>query len=86
MRPIAKRHEASVAQVALAWLLSKRKVSSILLGAAKLSQLEDNLRAIAVKLDPEEVKALDDATTLPPVYPTWFIEQLVDGELEKALA
>ena len=56
-----------------------------MLGAAKLAQLEDNLKAIEVKLDAEEVEALNEATTLPPVYPTWFIERLVDAELENAL-
>jgi aryl-alcohol dehydrogenase-like predicted oxidoreductase len=86
IRPIAKRHGASVAQVALAWLLAKDSVTSILLGATKLAQLEDNLKAIEVQLDTEGVKVLDEATTLPPVYPTWFIERLVDGDLEKALA
>ena len=85
LRPIAERHGASVAQVALAWLLSKDAVTSIMLGATKLAQLEDNLKAIEVKLDAEEVKALNEATTLPPVYPTWFIERLVDAELENAL-
>ena len=85
LRTIAERHGASVAQVALAWLLSKDAVTSIMLGATKLAQLEDNLKAIEVKLDAEEVKALNEATTLPPVYPTWFIERLVDAELENAL-
>lgn len=82
MRPIAKR---SVAQVALAWRLSKKAVTSIILGATKLHQLEDNLGAVRLKLTPEDMAALDEATTLPKVYPTWFIEQLVDGELQKAL-
>jgi aryl-alcohol dehydrogenase-like predicted oxidoreductase len=86
MRPIAQRHGASVAQVALAWLLAKDAVTSILLGASKSSQLDDNLKASEVNLDAEEVKALDDATTLPPVYPTWFIERLADPDVGKALA
>jgi aryl-alcohol dehydrogenase-like predicted oxidoreductase len=84
MRPIAKRCGGSVAQVALAWLLSKKAVTSILLGATKLRQLEDNLAAIRLELTPEELVALDEATPLPKVYPTWFIEQLIDGELQKA--
>jgi hypothetical protein len=63
----------------------RRTAWSILLGATKFAQLEDNLKAIDVKLDAEEVKVLDEATMLPPVCPTWFIEQLVDREVEKAL-
>jgi len=86
MRPIAKRSGGSVAQVALAWLLSKKGVTSIILGATKLHQLEDNLGAVRLKLTNEDLAALDEATTPPKVYPTWFIEQLVDGDLQKALA
>ncbi|TAK84157.1 MAG: aldo/keto reductase [Betaproteobacteria bacterium] len=85
MRPIAKRHGGSVAQVALAWLLSKKAVTSILLGATKLQQLEDNLAASDMKLAAEEVAALDAATTPPKVYPNWFIDQLGDDALQKAL-
>ena len=44
-------------QVALAWLLAKQPVTSVILGAAKLSQLEDNLGAVNVKLTAEEVAA-----------------------------
>ena len=43
------------------------------------------MKAIEVKLDAEELKALDEAKALPPVYPTWFIERLADGELERTL-
>jgi aryl-alcohol dehydrogenase-like predicted oxidoreductase len=86
MRGIAKRAGGSVAQVALAWLLSKNAVTTILLGASKLPQLEDNLAAINLKLSAEDLAALDEATTLPKVYPNWFIEQLADAEVQKALA
>jgi aryl-alcohol dehydrogenase-like predicted oxidoreductase len=85
MRPMAASHGASVAQVALAWLLAKKAVTSIILGAAKLEQLENNLGAAGLKLDAGELAALDEATTPPKVYPAWFIEQLVDGDLQKAL-
>lgn len=72
MRSIAKNHRASVAQVALAWLLAKDAVSSVILGASKLTQLEDNLGALDVKLTADEVDELDAATPLAPVYPNWF--------------
>ena len=85
MRAIASRHEASVAQIAFAWLLAKDAVTSILLGASKLNQLEDNLGAINVKLSPAEIAALDAATPLTPVYPNWFNDNLADQPLKNAL-
>lgn len=85
MRVIAERRRASVAQVALAWLLARPAVTSVILGAAKRSQLDDNLGAIDVHLGDEDIAALDAATALPPVYPHWFSERLVDAATETAL-
>ena len=51
MRQTAKTLEASGAQVGLAWLLAKRVVLSLLIGASKLQELEDNLKATEVKLE-----------------------------------
>jgi aryl-alcohol dehydrogenase-like predicted oxidoreductase len=75
-----------VPQVAIAWLLTKDAVSSVLLGASKLHQLEDNLGATSVHLSAGEVAELDAATALPPVYPNWFIERIaVDQPVAQAL-
>lgn len=85
MRGIAQRHSASVAQVALAWLLAQDAVSSLLLGAAKLSQLDDNLGVVNVKLAPEDLAELDAATPLAPVYPHWFGQFSADRPVTEAL-
>ena len=85
MRPIAAAHQASVAQVAIAWLLAKQVVASVLVGASKLAQLEDNLKAAQLRLSAAELAALDDATALAPVYPNWFIDRLADQAVEAAL-
>lgn len=85
MQAIAQAYEASVAQVALAWLLSKPIVSSILIGATKQHQLEDNLRAINLNLSPEALATLDQITAPTPVYPQWFIQKLVDPKHKEAL-
>lgn len=79
MRSMAKEHEASVAQVALAWLLSKPIVSSIIVGASKLHQLEDNLRAAELKLSASVVAELDALTAPTVLYPHWFNTNLVDA-------
>jgi aryl-alcohol dehydrogenase-like predicted oxidoreductase len=73
MAPIAKAHECSPAQVALAWLLSKSVVTSVLMGARRMDQLEDNLAAIHLKLTRDELKSLDEASQLPPEYPEWML-------------
>jgi aryl-alcohol dehydrogenase-like predicted oxidoreductase len=87
MRGIAKQHRASVAQIALAWLMAKRAVTSVILGASKLHQLEDNLGAADVNLSGEEVAELDAATTPAAVYPNWFTDRIaVDQPLVTALS
>src|SRR5487761_2144727 len=73
MEPIAKLHGVSVAQVALAWILSKQQVSSIIIGARRLDQLKDNLAATKLILSADEIKTLDDASALSPEYPGWMI-------------
>jgi aryl-alcohol dehydrogenase-like predicted oxidoreductase len=86
LRKIAAEHDASVAQTAIAWLLAKRDVTSVLTGATKLHQLEDNLGAANVTLTEAELAELDAATALSPVYPNWFIERLQDQVTAKAIA
>ena len=73
MRPIAQKHQVSVAQVALAWLLSRSFVSSVIIGVKNLSQLEDNIASTRLKLSETELKELDDVSQLPVEYPGWMI-------------
>lgn len=75
MEPIAEAHKVSVAQIALAWLLSRRHVTSVIVGAKRLDQLQDNLGAVDVELSDEELKKLDEASALPREYPGWMIER-----------
>jgi aryl-alcohol dehydrogenase-like predicted oxidoreductase len=74
LRTVAEATGASVARVALAWELTKPFVTSIILGAKKREQLVDNLAAADLRLSPEHVKLLDDASALPLEYPGWMIE------------
>lgn len=73
MRPIAERHQASVAQVALAWLLSRPQVSTVIIGAKTPEQLTDNLAASSLELTAEDLQALEDVSKLPPEYPGWML-------------
>ncbi len=73
MRPIASLHECSPARIALAWLLSKDIVTSVILGAKRLDQLVDNLAAADLVLTADEISKLDQISTLPPEYPGWML-------------
>lgn len=73
MRPVAAAHGVSVAQVAIAWVLAKRWVSSVIIGAKTPAQLADNLAAAQLLLSTEEVAALDAASELPREYPGWML-------------
>jgi len=69
---IAKKMDASIPQVALAWILANRTVTSVIIGARKMSQLDDNLKAVDVTLSAEDKKALDDVSALSVEYPAWM--------------
>jgi aryl-alcohol dehydrogenase-like predicted oxidoreductase len=73
---VAKRRDASSAQVALAWLLAKKEVSTVIVGARTVAQLDDNLRATEVKLTAEDMKELDDASAPDWAYPYNFIRRI----------
>jgi aryl-alcohol dehydrogenase-like predicted oxidoreductase len=62
----------TVARVALAWLLQKPAVMSIIIGAKTLEQLDDNLAAAGLTLSPEEMSKLDAVSELPSEYPGWM--------------
>ena len=84
MRGIADGHGVSIAQIALAWLLSKDQVSSILLGATKLHQLDDNLAAVNVKLSDDEIAAMEEISAQRRAYPGFFIDR-IDQPIAHAL-
>ena len=71
MREVAKAHDVSVARVALAWLLAKPHVMSVIIGAKTEGQLADNLSVTTLTLSAQEIARLDEVSTLAPEYPTW---------------
>lgn len=72
LREIAAGHGVSPARVALAWLLSRDVVTSVIVGVRNSEQLDDNLAAIRVKLRRDELERLDAASALPDEYPGWM--------------
>jgi aryl-alcohol dehydrogenase-like predicted oxidoreductase len=71
--PIAKAHGCSPARVSLAWLLAKSVVTSVIIGAKRLDQLQDNLAAVELTLTRDELRQLDEVSVLPPEYPGWVL-------------
>jgi aryl-alcohol dehydrogenase-like predicted oxidoreductase len=72
MRPIAEAHDASVAQIALSWLLHKEAVTSVIIGAKRTDQLEDNFGSVEVTLSDDEMTRLDEVSEIPLGYPAWM--------------
>jgi len=73
MRGIAENHRVSIAQIALAWVLSKPFVSSVIIGAKTIAQLTDNIAATRVTLSDEDLRLLESASKLPAEYPGWML-------------
>ncbi|MBN9430954.1 MAG: aldo/keto reductase [Bosea sp.] len=79
MRAIAEAKGVSVAQIALAYLLKKPFVTSVIIGAKSADQLADNLGAVAVDLTAEDMARLDAVSALPAEYPGWMLERQSEG-------
>lgn len=75
MEVIGKEKNASVAQIALAWLLHQKAITTVIVGAKKMEQLDDNIKAADVKLTADDLKKLDDVSKLAPEYPGWMLER-----------
>jgi len=72
MRNIAKVKNVSVAQIAIAWLLHQKAVTSVIIGAKRAEQLDDNIAATTIKLNDDELAALGKVSALPSEYPGWM--------------
>jgi len=75
MRDVAKARGVSVARVALAWVRQKPFVTSTIIGAKTLEQLNDNLEAVSLTLSAEEIATLDEISADRPQYPHWMIKR-----------
>jgi len=79
MRSIAQAKGVSVAQIALAWLLHQSAVTSVIIGAKRVDQLDDNIAATAIALNGDELAALDKVSALPAEYPGWMLARQGDA-------
>ncbi|MEV8373189.1 aldo/keto reductase [Kribbella sp. NPDC056861] len=72
LRKVAERHEATVAQTALAWVLAQPAVTSVIAGVKRLDQLTGNLAAVDLDLSTEDLAELDEVSRTPLRYPGWI--------------
>ena len=79
MIKIGQTHEVSAARIALAWMLKKPGVTSIIIGAKRKDQLLDNIAATELDLSESEMQELDKISELSPEYPGWMIRRQQDG-------
>lgn len=81
MRKVGEPYGATVAQVALAWLLHQPQVTSVIIGAKRPDQLADNIKATGVRLSAEDLAQIDAVSKLPREYPGWMLER--QGEVRR---
>lgn len=79
MAEIGNQHQVSVATVALNWVIKQPGVTSTIIGAKTLEQLNDNLKAVSLELTPDDMKRLNDASVLTSEYPGWMINRQLQG-------
>ncbi|BDA83176.1 aldo/keto reductase [Aureimonas sp. SA4125] len=72
---IARGHDVQAAQVALAWLLTRPAVASLIVGGRSVEQFEANFRAVTLTLSPEDLARLDAVSRPPLIYPHWHQAQ-----------
>jgi aryl-alcohol dehydrogenase-like predicted oxidoreductase len=75
MREVAEQHGVSVARIALAYVLAKPFVASVIIGAKSVEQLDDNIAATSLSLTSDQLSKLDAVSALPPEYPGWMFER-----------
>jgi aryl-alcohol dehydrogenase-like predicted oxidoreductase len=80
LKEVAGRHDTSLARVALSWVLGRPAVSSVIIAARKVEQLEDNIRAVDLQLSDDDVQLLDAASDPGVPYPKWMVLQLDTAE------
>lgn len=72
---VAEKHQATIAQIALAWVASRRGVSSVVFGARSMEQLQQNLGAVGVSLDAADVEKLNAVSEANRPFPYWHQRQ-----------
>jgi len=72
---IGKQHNVSVAEIALAWVRLQKGITSTIIGAKNVDQLNANIKSTGLNLSAEELQKINDVSALPPEYPGWMVER-----------
>src|SRR4030095_14483020 len=95
VKAIADEHGRTPSQVALAWLRYRDVPTIPIIGTRKLSQLQDNVASLEIKLDPEQLRRLDEVSAIEPIFPNSLYAQPmartllyggIDGQIEELAA
>jgi len=79
MEEMAGRYKVSVATIALNWVISQKGITSTIIGAKSLDQLNDNIKAVDLKLSTSDLKQLDECSALSSEYPGWMVNRQLQG-------
>jgi len=80
LREVAGRHDVSPARVALAWVLSRPMISSVIIAGRKKEHLQDNIEAVNLTLTDEDFAVLNAVSDPGTPYPKWMVLQLDQAE------
>lgn len=80
LHQVAGRHQVSPVCVAIAWTLSRPRISSVIIASRSLAHLQDNIRAVDLKLAAEDLSVLDRVSDPGVPYPKWMVLQLDQAE------
>jgi aryl-alcohol dehydrogenase-like predicted oxidoreductase len=72
---VVKQHNVSIAEVALAWVRQQKGVTSTIIGAKNIDQLNANIKSTELLLTDDDLKKLDEISALPKEYPAWMVER-----------
>jgi aryl-alcohol dehydrogenase-like predicted oxidoreductase len=84
LKKVADRHGVSMARVAYAWTVRQPTISSVIIAARKIENLEDNIEAINLKLSDADMRLLNQASDPGTPYPKWMVLQLDQAEDPRA--
>ena len=79
MEDIAKNYNVSVATIALNWVINQKGVTSTIIGAKTLQQLNDNIASVNLQLSNEDMQKLNEVSALAPEYPGWMVNRQLQG-------
>ncbi|MEI6823112.1 MAG: aldo/keto reductase [Bacteroidota bacterium] len=79
MEEVAKNYNVSVATVALNWVIKQKGVTSTIIGAKTLQQLNDNIASVNLQLSNEDMQKLNEVSALAPEYPGWMVNRQLQG-------